>query len=201
MNPVDAPHWMTVSKLAASLGISKQAISKHAAKLVASHGLEVERTPRGHIARINSVDFNRLRAAYGDSARHRPALEPTASPTPPAVPGTPSLDGERIKALQLSSEQKRLELAEQRGLLIRHDRLGEGLQRLGEELARAADLTQHADALAAAAAQGLRPLRIELKRLTIALRTDLAEKCRAVAIAAPAIDQPLPETLFAIDEA
>jgi DNA-binding transcriptional ArsR family regulator len=201
MKTVDAPHWKTVSELATSLGISKQAVSKHAAKLVASHGLEVARTPRGHIARINSVDFNRLRDTYGDSARQRPAPEAPRQTSRGAEPGQTSLDGERIKALQLSSEQKRLELAEQRGLLIRHDRLGEGLQRLGEELARAVDLTQHADAIAAAAAQGLRPLRIELKRMTIALRTDLADKCRAVAIAAPAIDQPLPETLFAIDEA
>jgi DNA-binding transcriptional ArsR family regulator len=200
MKTVDAAHWMTVSELAASLGISKQAVSKHAAKLAASHGLEVDRTPRGHIARINSVDFNRLRGTYGDTARQRQAPDAAKLPAP-NVPGQTSLDGERIKALQLSSEQKRLELAEQRGLLIRHDRLGEGLQRLGEELARAVDLTQHADAIAAAAAQGLRPLRIELKRMTIAMRTDLADKCRSVAIAAPAIDQPLPETLFAIDEA
>jgi hypothetical protein len=71
------------------------------------------------------------------------------------------------------------------------DLMAEALTRLAEEIGRIVDLLQHADTIAAAAGRGLPELRLALKRLNIETRTAIADRCAAIAAAAPHKDDAL----------
>jgi hypothetical protein len=189
MTDVDGVVYMPVAAIAHRDGVSRQAISKQVARLIEKHGLEVRRDHNGRVAGVNVVHFDKLMNRFGDSAQMRSKPQP---PPEPESPAGDTLDAARIRKLALDTELQRLNLDEQRGLLVRHDVIGESIQRLGEELARTADLTQHADGIAAAFTRaGLHGLRIELKALTARLRTDMADRCAALTLMAPEIDPPL----------
>ena len=192
MTDVDGVVYMPVAAIAQRDGVTRQAISKQVARLIEKHGLEVRRDHNGRVAGVNVVHFDKLMNRFGDSAQIRSKPQPQPEPESPAGD---TLDQARIRKLALDTELQRLNLDEQRGLLVRHDIIGESIQRLGEELARTVDLTQHADGIAAAFTRaGLHGLRIELKTLTARLRTDMADRCAALTLTAPEIDPPLTQT-------
>lgn len=178
---------MTVAAIALRDGVSRQAISKQVARLIDKHGLEVERDRNNRVCGVNVVHFDKLMHRFADTAKVRRA-DPVASDEPVAD----TLDAARIRKLRLDTELARLNLDEQRGLLVRHDLIGEAIQRLGEELARTVDLTQYTDAIAAAFTRGgLHGLRIELKTITARTRVAMADSCAALTLSAPQIDLPL----------
>ena len=198
MTDVDASVYMTAAQIADRDGISRQAVSKQVARLVMRHQLEVKRDGSGRIVAINSAHFDRLLNRFGDTAqmRRKPQAQPVAD-IESAAGGAPreakadTLDQARIRKLAYDTELQRLALDEMRGRLVRRDLLDVALQRLSDELARAVDFTQHADPLAAALARGgMHALRIECKRITTVTRTQLADQCARLAIAAPMTDMP-----------
>ncbi|UNJ22041.1 terminase small subunit [Microcystis phage vB_MweS-yong2] len=197
MTDVDASVYMTAAQIAERDGVSRQAVSKHVARLVERHALDVKRDGSGRVMAINVAHYDRLLNRFGDSAQRRrppPAATPTTADAEPAPrplrdEGAGTLDQARIKKLAYDTELQRLALDEMRGRLVRHDLLVEALQRLGEEIARAVDLTQFCDDFAAAFARnGAHGLRVELKRRTVTIRTALADQCAALALAAPTSD-------------
>ncbi|PZR94158.1 MAG: hypothetical protein DI537_08700 [Stutzerimonas stutzeri] len=185
---------LPLKDIAARDKVSRQAISKQVARLVEHHGLEVARDGRGRVCAVNIVHFDDLRSRFGDSSKVSHSGPPDRDP--PADPGPgrgedATLDGARRIKLVHETELLRLRLAEDSGQLIRMDVMSEALTRLAEEIGRVVDLLQHADTIAAAAGRGLPELRLTLKRLNIETRTKIADRCAAIAAAAPQKDDAL----------
>lgn len=173
--------------------VSRQAISKQVARLVEHHGLEVARDGRGRVCAVNIVHFDDLRARFGDSSKINHSGPPDREPPQDPGPGRSddTLDGARRIKLVHETELLRLRLAEDSGQLIRMDLMSEALTRLAEEIGRVVDLLQHADTIAAAAGRGLPELRLTLKRLNTETRAKIADRCDAIATAAPQKDDAL----------
>lgn len=174
--------------------VSRQAISKQVARLVEHHSLEVARDGRGRVCAVNIVHFDDLRARFGDSSKISHSGSPERDPPPDPGPGRgedATLDGARRIKLVHETELLRLRLAEDSGQLIRMDVMCEALTRLAEEIGRVVDLLQHADTIAAAAGRGLPELRLTLKRLNTETRAKIADRCEAIAAAAPQKDDAL----------
>jgi hypothetical protein len=181
------PVWATVSVIAGERGVSVPAISKMVKRLIDQHGLEVKRAANGNVALVNRVHFDRLRGDVGDSAMQRPPR--VTADEPSSAPGEHTLDGARHRAILLGNEQRRLALCEEARLLVRRDEMSAALGRMAEQLGRVVDLSQHADAISAAYSKaGLHGLRIELKRLTHSIRTEMANVCSVLQTAAPETD-------------
>lgn len=194
MTAVAREVMLPLKDIAARDKVSRQAISKQVARLVEHHGLEVARDGRGRVCAVNIVHFDDLRSRFGDSSKVSHSGPPDRDP--PADPGPgrgedATLDGARRIKLVHETELLRLRLAEDSGQLIRMDVMSEALTRLAEEIGRVVDLLQHADTIAAAAGRGLPELRLTLKRLNIETRTKIADRCAAIAAAAPQKDDAL----------
>ncbi|AZO77728.1 hypothetical protein B5U98_24095 [Bosea sp. Tri-39] len=186
----------TVSRIAERDGVTRQAISKHVARMVEHHSLDVSRDSRGRVSAVNIVHFDDLRRRFGDSGKVRAAdAERSALPSEsePKPGSDDTLDGTRRIKILYEIEGLRLRQAEEAGALLRKDMIEDGLDRLAEEIGRIVDLPQHADVIAAAAGKSLHELRIVLKRLTIEMRTAISAQAAALAAAAPQRDAALPE--------
>lgn len=194
MTAVAREVMLPLKDIAARDKVSRQAISKQVARLVEHHGLEVARDGRGRVCAVNIVHFDDLRARFGDSGKVTHSGAPDRElPTDPG-PGRSedaTLDGARRIKLVHETEMLRLRLAEDSGQLIRMDVMSEALTRLAEEIGRVVDLLQHADTIAAAAGRGLPELRLTLKRLNTETRAKIADRCAAIASAAPQKDDAL----------
>ena len=174
--------------------VSRQAISKQVARLVEHHGLQVARDGRGRVCAVNIVHFDDLRARFGDSSKVSHSGSPDRDPLPGPGHGhgeNKTLDGARRIKLVHETEAIRLRLNEESGKLVRMDLMSDALTRLAEEIGRVVDLLQHADTIAAAAGRGLPELRLTLKRLTSETRAKIADRCDAIAAAAPQKDDAL----------
>jgi DNA-binding transcriptional ArsR family regulator len=193
MTAVAREVMLSLKDIAARDKVSRQAISKQVARLVEHHGLEVARDGRGRVSAVNIVHFDDLRARFGDSSKvsHSGTPERELPPDPGPSRSNDTLDGARRIKLVHETELLRLRLAEDSGQLIRMDVMSEALTRLAEEIGRIVDLLQHADTIAAAAGRGLPELRLTLKRLTTETRTKIADRCDAIAAAAPQKDDAL----------
>ncbi len=193
MTAVASEVMRSLKDIAARDRVSRQAISKQVARLVEHHGLEVARDGRGRVCAVNIVHFDDLRSRFGDSGKvtHSGPDRETPPDLPTGRGEDATLDGARRIKLVHETELLRLRLAEDSGQLIRMDLMSEALTRLAEEIGRVVDLLQHADTLAAAAGRGLPELRLTLKRLNTETRTKIADRCAAIAAAAPQKDDAL----------
>lgn len=194
MTAVAREVMLSLKDIAARDKVSRQAISKQVARLVEHHGLEVARDGRGRVCAVNIVHFDDLRSRFGDSSKvsHSGAPDREApQDLQPSRGEDATLDGARRIKLVHETELLRLRLAEDSGQLIRMDMMSEALTRLAEEIGRVVDLLQHADTIAAAAGRGLPELRLTLKRLNTETRTKIADRCAAIAAAAPQKDDAL----------
>lgn len=195
MTAVASEVMWPLARIAERDSVTRQAISKQVARLIAHHGLEVARDGRGRVSAVNIVHLDDLRRRYGDSSKARPAA-PERAPAPDSdiPPGSDkTLDGARRIKLVHETELLRLRLAEDAGALLRKDMVEAAADRLAEEFARMLDLTQHADVIAASAGKGLHELRITLKRLTVEMRSAISGHAAALAESASQHDEPLPE--------
>lgn len=194
MTAVASEVMRSLKDIAARDKVSRQAISKQVARLVEHHGLEVARDGRGRVCAVNIVHFDDLRSRFGDSGKVTHSGPHDREPPQDLPTGRgedATLDGARRIKLVHETELLRLRLAEDSGQLIRMDLMSEALTRLAEEIGRVVDLLQHADTIAAAAGRGLPELRLTLKRLNTETRTKIADRCAAIAAAAPQKDDAL----------
>lgn len=192
MTAVASEVMLSLKDIAARDKVSRQAISKQVARLVEHHGLEVARDGRGRVCAVNIVHFDDLRARFGDSSKVSHSGTPDRDPSPDrGQDENRTLDGARRIKLVHETEAIRLRLNEESGKLVRMDVMSEALTRLAEEIGRIVDLLQHADTIAAASGRGLPELRLTLKRLTTETRTKIADRCEAIAAAAPQKDDAL----------
>jgi hypothetical protein len=196
--------YMTAAAIAVRDGVTRQAVSKQVARLVERHGLEVTRDASGRITAINAAHYDHLLGRYGDATKsHRSAMAATPAPIdPPNTPAPPpratddtdTLDGARRQKIAFETEHLRLTLAEKSGQLVSFESMQAALVRLAEEVIRIIDLGQHADTLHRAAHAGAHDHRVALKRLTADIRTRLAERFDAMALAAPERDAPMTDS-------
>lgn len=196
MTAVASEVMWSVTRIAERDGVSRQAISKHVARLIEHHNLDVTRDGRGRVSAVNIVHFDDLRRRFGDSGKARSAEPERPGPQSEPEPSSGSnetLDGARRIKLLHETELLRLRLLEDAGDLLRKDTIEAGLDRLAEEIGRIVDLPQHADVIAAAAGKGLHELRIVLKRLTVEMRSAISGHAAALAATAPQRDEAIPE--------
>lgn len=192
VNPVNAdPIFMTVKAIADRDKVSQAAVSKMVKKLVAQHGLEVTRSPNGSVTGVNHVHYDQLRGKFGDSSQQR---KPEPAVAEPVLPEGDTLDAARLRKLKLDTEAVRLQHNAELRRVVRRDLMEAALARLAEEISRTIDVASYADRIGAAYTKGgMHGLRLELKRATHEMRSNVANQCAGLVLAAPVEDAPLGE--------
>lgn len=181
--------WWTVSQIAERDGVSKQAISKAVAKL-ADSGLEVRRNAQDRVSLVNVVDFDRKRGRYADPSKAQaPAARGRGRERDES--GGDSYDEALRQKTWHEAEMKRLALAEQRGSLVRIERLEEAVEAALEAIVRVVDRLPNAtdDLATAVAREGAHGLRVALRKKASAMRHEIAAALREMAAEQPKHDE------------
>lgn len=120
---VDPLVWVTLTKAAEKRGVSKQAISKQVARLVAE-GLLETRAGRGGTKLVNIVAYERLIAAETDPAQAlRNSTAPVQPPTDEPDDGSPVYSTSRAQREAYQAEGARLDLEERLGRIVNADEI------------------------------------------------------------------------------
>jgi len=205
-NTANAPPpsvMMSIGDLAARDGVSKPTVSIAVKRLIERHGLTVERDGRGRVAKVNAAQYDHLRDRFGDAhhaqAPARPPADAPPFPPPLADKANDSLDEAQRQKAWIDAERARINLAEQKGELLRTAAMVDAIGECGIEIARILDrLPNASDDLAAAVGRdGAHGVRVELKNLARKMRADIAEALAAIAGAAPELEQETPATAAA----
>ena len=179
--PPAAVMW-SISEIAADRKISKQAVSKSVKKLAADHGLTVDRNGRGHIVKVNVVEFERLQEKLGNASK---AQAPKAAPAPSArqAEGGDSYNEALRQKTWHEAERRRIELAELKRELIRLDAVIAALRDAGDLIADLLTrLPNSADDWAAVVARdGAHGLRLAIAAEATRLRGSIAKALASAA--------------------
>ncbi len=173
--PVNAPPaavMRTIGQIAEAEKVSTAAVSRMVKRLRKQHGLMVALDARGHVTGVNVAQYEELRGKHGD---------PSKAQAPKSGQETEATNDSYDEALRIrtwvEAERAKLKLAAEQGLYVPVDQLSEALTLAAEEIVRRLDvLPNAADDLAAALSQeGVRGLRIALKKIGVELRTEIAD--------------------------
>lgn len=189
--PVDsaAPRiWWSVSQIAERDGVTKQAVSKTVQALIEKHDLPVERDGRGRVAKVSLAHYDHHRGQFTNPAK---VSAGRASPPPGGdIPRGDSFDEARRINEWLKVDREKLAQAEERGKLLRTDKLGEALDLVGREIqSLIAKLPNRADDLALAGAkEGVHGVRVGLREIAFDINSRVAAALASLGEAAPATD-------------
>lgn len=168
--PVDAV-MRRVSEIAARDGVSKQAVSKKVKALVREHGLSVETDPRGHVRKVDVVQYDQLRGLTEDPSKRQ---APAKDDEPPPVNESYN-EALRVKTWH-EARRRELDLERERGNLVKLQEMAAGLEACAEQIGQVVDrLPNVTDDLAnVVAREGSHGLRRALRKVASDLRGDIA---------------------------
>jgi phage terminase Nu1 subunit (DNA packaging protein) len=196
----EAPKVMwSIGQIAERDGISKQAVSKIVMKLVAQHGMPVERDGRGRVAKVALAHWDRHRGQFTNPAK-KPAREEVQDAPDSAAAARDrlskdSFDEARRQGEWLKVDAARIERQERLGRLVRADRLAAALEIAGREIQSVISrLPNRADDMATAVTkEGVHGLRVYLRELAFEIGTEIAKKLEAASASAPKQDEVIAE--------
>lgn len=199
--PVDgAPRAVMwpIKQIAERDGISKQAVSRAVARLIAQHGLQVERDAHRHVQAVNVAQYDHLRGQFRDPTKDQ---RPPPRGAPPPGAGNDSFDEATRQRAWLATEREKIALAERKRELVRKDGVAEALVEAGADIARVLERGVNAvdDLAAAVARDGAHGLRVGLKKLFARMGGEIADALGKVAAEAPAVD-PADEAEVGVQE-
>lgn len=175
--------WLTITDLAALKGLGKPAISERVARFEAAGHLTT-RPGKGRTKLVNVAEFDRAAGEIGDLAREQGAATrrgaalaaPPVAPQRSLDPDAPVYTVEQARSMAYKAELLRLELQEKEGKIVSVEIVRAAAAHAGEEIVRIIErLPQAADDLAVALTkEGAHGVRLALKRVGLAMRTDIA---------------------------
>lgn len=183
---------LSIAEIALRDGVSKPTVSRKVKNLVEKHGLSVERDHQGRVAAVNAAEFDHLRGRFGDPSKtqaQRPALFQDQTPQ-----SLESYDEAIRQKTWLDTEIKRLELAEQRGDVLRRKTVDEGLNRSGQEILRSLNrFSNNVERMGAAYEKGnIQGLRVVVNNLITEVREEMAKSLQSAAESEPATENDEP---------
>lgn len=183
---------LTVTEIAARLGVSKQRVSKQVREFIDGNDLPVERDGRGRVSKVSLAHFEHLRGHYSDPSKAI-GREAAAASVEPAVKDSYD-EAKRVEAW-LRVEREQINRAERLGNLVRADLLADALAAAGREIQTLnSRLSNRADELAAALARdGTHGLRLALIAIAQQLNKDIADRLARLHVAAPETDRQMEE--------
>jgi DNA-binding Lrp family transcriptional regulator len=177
---VDAPAlWLSVSALAAQLGISRQALSKRVDRLKAQGLIRPRPGPRNAVE-INVAEFDRVIGETTDLAR---STTHTAAPAVAATEKEPRgfvYTVEQARRVAYQADIAKLDLDERLGKLLPVSEVESAMVRVAEAMVRQIDqLPSRADDIATAVGvNGVNGARAALKAFARDLRETLARELK-----------------------
>lgn len=170
---------LTIGELATREGVSAPAVSRRV-KQLREKGLLVETDVQGRVTAVNSVQYDELRGRFADPSKAQ-------APKPLDAPVSESYEEALRQKTWTEAERSRLRLEEDKGQLVRVDRLADALSVAGGQIVQSIDrIMASSDDLAAAVAKdGTAGVRAELKKLSHRIKTDVAEALAAIAGTVP----------------
>lgn len=184
---------LSIAELALRDGVSKPTVSRKVKNLVEKHGLSVERDDQGRVAAVNAAEYDHLRGRFGDPSKTQ------------APPRSSFLQDQTHQSLEsydeairqktwLDTEIKRLELAEQRGEVLRRKTVDEGLNRSGQEILCSLNrFSNNVERMGAAYEKGnIQGLRVVVNNLITEVREEMAKSLQSAAEAEPATENDEP---------
>lgn len=190
--PISILMW-TPAQVAERDRVTKQAVTKKVREY-ADKGLTVERDGQGRIVRFNIAEYDHLRGKIGDPSKDQRKAASVETEVA-ADAGRPLVDKESYdealrKKTWTEAARAQLRLDEEMGVLVRKDRFDAAIMACAEEIVRPIDgIAAHADELALAVERGgTHALRIELKKLALAVRKQIAKALADLGDGAPLIE-------------
>lgn len=188
--PVDsAAHVMwSPGQIAERDGVSKQAVSKMLGKLVADHGIPVERDSRGRIATVSVAHYDHHRGVFGNSAK-----TPSRATSPQQMVESDSRDEAARQREWLALDRDRLKHQAEAGAVIRADKEAEALGIAGRAIQSEVNRLQNKadDVALAVSKEGVHGARLILREIAFDLNTRIADALAAIAATAPELDAPI----------
>lgn len=175
----------TISQLADRERISKQAVSKKVKQLVGL-GLRVQFDKKGRIEAVDVDDYDRLRAKTDNPSKAQAPGRGPKKPKSSSAKGDSYHEALRTKTWA-QSERLRLDLAVRKGELIEVSALTDAIGKCAAQIVTIVDRLPHAadDLAVAVAREGVHALRVDLKKLAVRMRKDIANALEAIAADAP----------------
>lgn len=164
--------WMTISDIARSKGVSKQAISKRVDRFVAAGALATRKGARGAVL-VNLAAYDRAAGEVGDAIREMAQAATTSQPDA-------SLAREQARRISYQADLAEMDREERRLNLLRADDVVASMTRCAEKLVSAIDRipSRAGDITAAVAREGEQGARSFLKTLAHEIRVLLARELR-----------------------
>lgn len=181
---------MSIAAIASRDGVSKPAVSRKVKQLADKHGLTVERDGQGRVAAVNVAEYDELRGRFGDPSK---AQAPTPQPTAAKEQAKPSetYDEALRQKTWIEAERARIRLAQEKGELLEAAALGAALGECGGKISRVIDrlLNRCDDMTAAVAKDGVRGLRVLMKKIVFDQKSEIATVLESVAAGTEAESQ------------
>jgi hypothetical protein len=190
---VDTLVWVSIAEIAGRDGVTKQAVSKQVRAYLRGDELPVQRDGRDRVSKVSLAHYDHLRRKYVNPAKAAALLftEPEpAAPSEGSGKDSTSFEEARRRGEWLKVTSQELRLAEEQGALVRKDFLVDALTKTGREIQKVVDRLQNrADDLAnAVAKEGAHGVRVELRKISLALNGEIADRLAAIMTAAPEAD-------------
>jgi hypothetical protein len=187
---VNAPSAVmkSIGEIAERDHVSKPAVSRKVKQLVAKHSLQTERDAQGRVAKVNVAQYDELRGRTDDPSKAQSKKPPApAVNTPAKLPDTESYDEALRQKTWVEAERARFAFDKDRGKYVEAAGVADGASDCGKEIARIVNRLQaSSDELAVAVGrEGVHGLRLELKKISERMLTDIANALGQLATNAP----------------
>lgn len=171
---------MSIAEIAARDGVSKAAVSRKVKQLAEKHGLTVERDGQGRVAAVNVAEYDELRGRFGDPSK---AQAPAAAAAPSTQAKSETYDEALRQKTWIEAERARIRLSQEKGELVEAAALGAALGECGGKISRVVDrlLGRCDDMTAAVAKDGVRGLRVLMKKIVFDQKSEIANVLESVA--------------------
>ncbi|MBF2715713.1 hypothetical protein [Agrobacterium vitis] len=191
----------SITEIAARDSVSKAAISKAVKKLLeAKPDTPVDRGPQGQVMRVSLAHYDHYRARYINPAKASAPVRPIGSDEAAAGAGPQVPQGDRLEEARRQREwlalgRERLRDQEERGQLVRKDKVDAAVLAIGAELqAILRRLPNRADDIALAVSkEGVHSVRVLLREIAFEMGNEMANKLEAIASEAPTGDPLIEE--------
>lgn len=185
----------SISQIADRDRVSRPAVSKAVKKLLEERPeTPVERGGQGQVMRVSLAHYDHYRQRFVNPAKATAPIRAISAPSPtgPADPSE-SFEEARRQAEWLKVGRERIRHQEERGQLVRKDKLENSLRFSGLEIQRIIGRLQNsADEVALAVSrEGVHGARSVLRKIAFQLGNEIADKLAAIAEAAPSEDEPI----------
>ena len=187
----DAGIWLTITALAAHLGVAKATVSARVTKLEADGNLKT-RPGKGKAKEVNLASYIAAIGETGDPSKEQGAETKSETADDPANSRDPSFRAAATKEKEHLAQLAEIRVGKELGKYVEAEYFVPAVEECAEVIARILDrpLSKAADLASAATAGGVNGIRVKMREIIREQRTAISAAMER--LAATPLDQPAP---------